>query len=334
MINLGHQQNQMKAIKCESYGPPEKVVRLTEVPIPRPKDHELLIKIHATTVNDYDWSLVRGKPFLYRLMFGLLKPKHGLLGMELSGTVTALGAKVTKFKIGDAVMGDISEYGFGTFAEYISINENAVIQKPQALSFEEAAAIPHASCLALQALRDIGQIKDGQKILINGGGGGVGTIGIQLAKLHNCEVTGVDSQEKLAMMTAIGCDHVMDYKKVNFTKAGELYDLILDCRSNKATLTYLKALNPTGRYVSIGGKPFNLIGLLLWGKLVPLFSTKKLKILALKSNIGLENICDLLAQQKIRCQIDGPYPLEDAGRLIQYFGEGKHKGKIVMTTNH
>ena len=322
----------MKAIRCETYGPPEKVLRLTEVPTPSPKDHEILIKIHATTVNDYDWSLVRGKPYLYRIFFGLFNPKHGL-GMELSGTVAALGAKATKFNIGDGVMGDTSNYGFGTFAEYISINQKAVTQKPQALSFEEAAAIPHASCLALQALRDVGQIKEDQKILINGGGGGVGTIGLQLAKLYNCEVTGVDSQEKLALMTSLGFDRVLDYKKVNFTKAGDQYDLILDCKSNKGSLTYLKALKPTGRYVSIGGKPLSLIGILLWGKLVPLFSTKRLKILALKSNMGLEYICDLLAQQKIRCQIDGPYPLEEAGRLIQYFGDGKHKGKIVININ-
>ncbi|MCK0146244.1 NAD(P)-dependent alcohol dehydrogenase [Arenibacter sp. F26102] len=320
----------MKAVKCEIYGPPEKVVRITEVAIPSPKENEVLIKIHATTVNDYDWSLVRGKPYIYRIFFGLFKPKH-TLGMELSGTVAALGAKATKFNIGDAVMGDTSNYGFGSFAEYISINEKAVVQKPQALSFEEAAAIPHASCLALQALRDLGKIKEDQKVLINGGGGGVGTIGLQIAKLYNCEVTGVDSQEKVATMTSLGFDHVLDYKKVNFTKAGDRYDLILDCKTNKASLSYLKALNPTGRYVSIGGKPFNLIGLLLWGKLVPLFSSKRLKILALKSNIGLDYICDLLAQQKIQCQIDGPYPLEDAGRLIQYFGEGKHKGKIVIS---
>ncbi|RAJ13674.1 NAD(P)-dependent alcohol dehydrogenase [Arenibacter echinorum] len=323
----------MKAIICEAYGLPEKVVKITERPTPSPKDNEVLIKIHATAVNDYDWSLVLGKPYLIRLMFGLLKPKHGLLGMELSGTIVAMGAKATKFKIGDAVMGDTSEYGFGTFAEYISINEKAVIQKPQALSFEEAAAIPHASCLALQALRDIGQIKEGQKILINGGGGGVGTIGLQLAKLYNCEVTGVDSQEKLAMMTSLGYNHVIDYKKVNFTKAGETYDLILDCKTNKAALSYLKALKPNGAYVTIGGKLSGLLKVLLWGKFAPLFSSKKLKVLALKTNIGLDYIIELLTQHKIQCQIDGPYPLEDAGRLIQYFGDAKHKGKIVMTTN-
>jgi NADPH:quinone reductase-like Zn-dependent oxidoreductase len=322
----------MKLIRIVHYGPPEKVVRVTEAAKPTPKDNEVLIKIHATAVNDYDWSLAVGKPYVYRLMFGLLKPKQGLLGMELSGTVEALGAKATKFKIGDAVMGDTSEFGFGTFAEYMGIHENALVKKPDPLSFEEAASLPHASCLALQALKDIGQIEEGQKILINGGGGGVGTIGLQLAKLYNCEVTGVDSLEKLAMMTALGYDHVLDYKKVNFTKTGKRYDLILDCKSNKASLTYLKALNPNGRYVSIGGKPFSLIGLLLWGKLVPLFSSKSLKILALKTNVGLEYICELLEQGKIKCQIDGPYPLKDAGRLIQYFGEGRHKGKIVMNT--
>ena len=323
----------MKAIICEAYGPPEKVVRITERPTPSAKDNEVLIEINATAVNDYDWSLALGKPYLIRLMFGLLKPKQGLLGMELSGTIVALGAKATKFKIGDAVMGDTSEYGFGTFAEYICINEKAVIQKPQALSFEEAAALPHASCLALQALRDIGQIQEGQKILINGGGGGVGTIGLQLAKLYNCEVTGVDSQEKLAMMTSLGYDHVIDYKKVNFTRAGETYDLILDCKTNKAALSYLKALKPDGKYVTIGGKLSDLLKVLLWGKIIPLFSSKKLKVLALKSNFGLEYICELLEQGKIKCQIDGPYPLEDAVRLIQYFGDGKHKGKIVMNIN-
>lgn len=323
----------MKAIICEAYGPPEKVVRITERPTPSPKDNEVLISIKTTAVNDYDWSMAMGKPYLYRLMFGLLKPKQGLLGMELSGTVEAVGAKATKFNIGDAVMGDTSEYGFGTFAEYISINEKAVIPKPQALSFEAAAALPHASCLALQALRDIGQIKEGQKILINGGGGGVGTIGLQLAKLYNCEVTGVDSQEKLAMMTSLGYDHVIDYKKVNFTRAGETYDLILDCKTNKAALSYLKALKPNGKYVTIGGKLSGLIKVFLWGKLVPLFSNKRLKVLALKPNIGLDYILELMVQDRIKCTIDGPYPIEGAGRLIQYFGDGKHKGKIVININ-
>jgi|TARA_R110002167_G_scaffold5059_2_gene23761 NADPH:quinone reductase-like Zn-dependent oxidoreductase len=143
----------------------------------------------------------------------------------------------------------------------------------------------------------------------------------------------VDSQEKLAMMTSLGYDYVIDYKKVNFTKAGETYNLILDCKTNKAALSYLKALKPNGKYVTIGGKLSGLLKVLLWGKIIPLFSSKKLKVLALKSNFGLEYICELLEQGKIKCQIDGPYPLEDAVRLIQYFGDGKHKGKIVMNIN-
>ncbi|MEW7290355.1 NAD(P)-dependent alcohol dehydrogenase [Aquimarina sp. 2304DJ70-9] len=320
----------MKAIVFEKYGLPGKVLKCKEVAKPIPKENEVLIKIQATTVNDYDWSLVRGKPYLLRLMYGLSTPKYRISGMELSGTVEDIGSNVEKLKVGDAVFGDISKYGFGTFAEYISIHENAVIKKPDDLSFETAAAIPHASTLALQALRDIGEIKEGQKILINGGGGGVGTIGLQLAKLKNCEVTGVDSREKLDMMLSLGFDYVIDYKKVNFTKTEEQYDIILDCKTNKSTFSYLRALNPNGRYVTIGGNLFNLIRILFWGKFVPLFSTKRLQILGLKPNEGLDYICELVKQNKIKLKIDGPYRLEDTPSLIQYFGDGKHKGKIVI----
>lgn len=308
----------------------KKVLKATEVGMPAPKENEVLIRIQATAINDYDWSIVRGKPYLYRLMFGLIKPKHRIAGMELAGIVEGIGTNVQKLKVGDEVFGDISEYGFGTFAEYICINENAVIKKPEEISFEEAAAIPHASTLALQALRDIGKIKKGQKVLINGGGGGVGIIGLQLAKLHNCEVTGVDAQEKFGIMKSHGFDHVIDYKKTNFTKTGERYDLILDCKTNRSTLSYLRALKANGIYVTIGGKPVSLIKVLFWSKIIPLFSTKKLQILSLKSNEGLDYILELLKQKKIKCEIDGPYPMEHTARLIQYFGEGNHKGKVVI----
>jgi len=323
----------MKAILFDKYGMPEQVLGLKEVALPAPKEHEVLIKIKATTVNDYDWSLVRGKPYLYRLMYGLRKPKHQISGMELSGTIEAIGTNVQNLKVSDAVFGDTSNYGFGTFAEYICINENAVIKKPDLLSFEEAAAIPHASTLALQAIRDIGKIKQGQKVLINGGGGGVGTIGLQLAKLHDCEVTGVDSHEKLDMMKSIGFDHVMNYKQVDFTQTGNLYDLILDCKTTKSALSYLKALNSNGKYVTIGGDVVKLIKVLFWSKIMSIFSTKKLQLLSLKPNVGLDYICDLLKQGKIKCVIDGPYPFEDIPRLIQYFGDGNHKGKIVIKMN-
>ncbi|MDF9795611.1 NADPH:quinone reductase-like Zn-dependent oxidoreductase [Catalinimonas alkaloidigena] len=323
----------MKAILFEQYGPPEKVLSLREVEKPSPKHNEVLIKIKATAVNDYDWSLVRGQPYLYRLMFGFLKPKHPISGMELSGIVAEIGADVHNHKVGEAVFGDISEYGFGTFAEYICINKNAVIKQPETISFEEAAALPHASTLALQALRDIGKIEQGQKVLINGGGGGVGTIGLQLAKLYHCHVTGVDAQEKIEMMKSIGFDTTIDYKQINFTKAGEKYDLILDCKTNKSAFSYLSALKVNGRYVTIGGKVGSLIKVLLWSKLINLFSTKKLQVLSLKPNKDLDYICELFREGKIKCEIDGPYALAETPGLIQYFGEGKHKGKVVIKTD-
>jgi len=322
----------MRAIQSNIYGQPEKVLKMVDVAKPIPKEGEILIKIHATTINDYDWSHVRGKPFVYRLMFGLFKPKYNTAGMELSGTVEGLGTKATKFKVGDPVFGDISEYGFGTFAEYISITENAVLKKPLALEFEEAAALPHAATLAIQGLEDLGQLKEGQKVLINGGGGGVGSLGVQLAKLKRCEVTGVDSKEKLNMMKSIGYDHVLDYKKVDFTKNTDKYDLILDCKTSKNALSYLSVLRPEGRYVTIGGSLTKLIGVLFWGKILALFSSKKLQILSLKPNVGLERMAALLEQNKIKCIIDGPYPLEETARLIQYFGKGGHQGKIVIRT--
>lgn len=320
----------MKAIVLENYGLPEEVLALKEVAMPIPKENEVLIKIHTTAVNDYDWSIVRGKPYLYRLLFGISGPEHPIPGMELAGVVHGIGSKVGKLKVGDAVYGDISQFGFGTFAEYISIHEDAVLIKPEELDFETATAIPHASTLALQALRNIGKIRQGQKVLINGGGGGVGTIGLQLAKLSNCKVTGVDSEEKLAIMKLLGCDQVIDYKKVDFTKTGETYDLILDCKTGKSPFSYLRALKPSGSYVTIGGHPSNLIFVLFWSKIFSLFSTKSLQILSLKPNEGLNEIAQLVIQNKIRPEIDGPYPLDDTARLIQYFGDGKHKGKIVI----
>lgn len=321
----------MKAARFEKYGSPETVLSIKEVAKPTPKENEVLVKIHATTINDYDWSIVRGKPYLYRLMFGFSKPKHPIPGMELSGVIEETGVKVTDLKVGDAVFGDTSEFGFGSLAEYICIDEKALIKKPNALSFEEAAAIPHAFTLAFQALRDIGNIQEGQKVLINGGGGGVGTLGLQLAKLHNCEVTGVDSAEKLAMMKSIGYDSVIDYKTTDFTKNGIQYDLILDCKSNKRALSYPRSLKPNGIYVTIGGNLTSLISVLFWGKIISLFSSKKLEILSLKPNKDLAEISEFVQQKKIKCIIDGPYTLEDIPRLIQYFGEGKHKGKIVIS---
>lgn len=319
----------MKAIFCSHYASPEEL-EVKEVPTPVPAKHEVLVKIHATAINDYDWGMVRGKPFLYRLIFGLTKPKRPIAGMELSGVIEEIGEGVTQFKKGDAVYGDISEFGFGSFAEYIAINEKALVLKPEDMSFEEATAIPHAALLAYQGLVEKGKIQKGQKILINGAGGGVGTFALQIAKMYDAEVTGVDTGEKLNNMKTIGYDEVIDYKKENFTKRGERYDLILDAKTSQPTWNYLKALKPKGKYVTVGGTAGNLILFGLTSGLISILSGKKFLLLALQPNQELDTINQLYAEGKIKPSIDGPYAFKEIPRLIQYFGKGKHTGKVVV----
>ena len=285
-------------------------------------------------MNDYDWSMVRGKPYLYRLMFGIIKPKRKIPGMELAGIIEALGTNATSFKVGDAVYGDISEYGFGSFAEYICINEKALKLKPGKMSFEQAASIPHAAMLAVQGLIDLGKVQKGQKILINGAGGGFGTFGLQIAKLYSTEVTGVDTGDKLNMMKSIGFDHIIDYRKEDFTKNGQRYDLILDAKTNRSTFAYLRSLNPNGRYVTVGGTTSRLLQAFFLGPLIRLYSKKSIKIVALKPNKDLDYMKELFEAGKIKPVIDGPYKLNEVPEAIRYFGEGKHKGKVVITLEH
>ncbi|MFQ5570579.1 MAG: NAD(P)-dependent alcohol dehydrogenase [Rhodothermales bacterium] len=213
----------MKAIVLTRYGSPD-VLRLEEVAKPEPRDDEVLVKVHATAVNDWDWSFVRGKPYIYRLMFGLVRPRVAILGVEVAGIVEATGNHVAKFQPGYHVYGDISEAGFGGFAEYVCVSEDALSRKPPGMTFEQAAALPHAAMLALQGLVDLGRIRQGESVLINGAGGGVGTIGVQIAKQFGAEVTGVDSALKLDMLRSMGFDHVIDYQREDFTRNGQLYD--------------------------------------------------------------------------------------------------------------
>ena len=298
---------------------------------PTPKENEVLVKVHATAINDYDWSLVRGKPHIYRLMFGITKPKIAIPGMELSGVVAAVGPDARKFAVGDPVYGDISDYGFGTFAEYICVNENALIHKPEAMSFVQAAAIPHAAMLAWQGLVEVGQIQQGQRILINGAGGGMGTFGVQIAKSYGATVTGVDSGDKLEMMQSIGFDQVIDYREVDFTATGQSYDLILDAKTNRSTFRYLPALAPGGRYVTVGGSLPRLLQAVMLKPVIARSGQKEVHVLALKPNKELEQINQLFEAGRIEAVIDGLYPLEDVPWAIQRFGEGKHRGKIIIS---
>ena len=320
----------MKAIVYTKYGPPE-VIQLKEVEKPTPRDNEALVKVHAASVNDWDWMALNGESFVNRLIHGLLKPKIKILGCDIAGQVEAVGKNVKQFQQGDEVFGDLCECGFGGFAEYVCAPENALALKPASMTFEEAAAIPQAGMLAVQGLRDKGQIQSGQKLLINGAGGGVGTFGVQIAKLYGVEVTGVNSSGKLDMMRSIGFDHVIDYTKEDFTKNGKCYDLILDNKMNRSIFDYMRALSPNGIYVTTGESIARVFQAFLLGPLISLFSKKSIRIVALKPNKDLAYMNELFEAGKITSVIDGPYKLSEVPEALRYFGEGNHKGKVVIT---
>ncbi len=319
----------MKAIILKKYGLP-KVLEVGEVDKPAPKDREVLVKIHAASINDWDWGLVRGKPFVIRLFFGLRKPRVRILGADIAGTIEAVGSKVTSFKPGDEIYCDLSECGSGGFAEYVCIPEKIPALKPSGMSFNDAAALPHAGLLALQGLVEMGKVKSGQRILINGAGGGVGTLGIQILKSYNLKTTGVDSAEKLDLMKSLGYDEVMDYKKLDFTGTGEKYDLILDTKTNRSAVKYIRCLERNGTYITVGAWMNRLLDIFLTGPLISLFTGKKLKVLFHQPNKGLEQLSKLAEKGQIQPVVDGPYEFEKIPELLQYFGEGRHKGKIVV----
>jgi NADPH:quinone reductase-like Zn-dependent oxidoreductase len=321
----------MKAIVLTRYGEPLDVLQLTDVPTPMPAPGELLIKVHAASVNDWDWCFARGKPAIYRALFGLSRPKVRVLGVDVAGVVQAVGEGVRNFQAGDAVYGDLSEAGFGAFAEYVSVAEGAVAQKPASMSFEQAASLPHASMLALQGLVEIGKIQEGEKVLINGAGGGVGTFGVQIAKRYGAEVTGVDSAPKLDALQAIGFDHVIDYRARDFTDDGQRYDLILDTKTTRSPLRYLRALTAAGRYVTVGGDVSRLLQTALGGPLISALAKKPVKIVALKPNKGLAYISAMFEAATLQCVIDGPYPLVEVPQALQRFGEARHIGKLVIS---
>jgi NADPH:quinone reductase-like Zn-dependent oxidoreductase len=321
---------QMKAIVLTRYGGPD-VLELQEVEKPEPRPGEVLVRVHATAVNDWDWCLTRGEPRIYRLMFGLFRPKVKVLGAEVAGTVEAVGEGVTAFRAGERVYGDLSEAGFGAFAEYVAVPVRALATMPARMSFEEAAALPHAGMLALQGLVDVGAIQQGDKVLINGAGGGVGTLGIQIAKQFGAEVTGVDAAAKLAALRSIGFDHVIDFRARDFTDDGPRYDLILDAKTTRSPGRYLRALKPGGRYVTVGGPPSRLLQCLLSGPPISTFTDKRVRIVALKPNKGLAYVNKLFERGGLRALVDGPYPLREVPRALQHFGAAEHVGKVVIS---
>lgn len=319
----------MKAVVFTRYGSPD-VLEFAEVDQPIPKDDEVLIEVRAVSINDWDWGLLQGTPFVNRLLYGLLKPKKRILGSDIAGRIAAVGKNVKRFQPGDEVFGDLSGE-WGGFAEYVCAREKALALKPATMSFAEAAAIPQAAMLAVQGLRDKGQIRPGERLLINGAGGGVGTFAVQIAKSYGAEVTGVDSTAKLDLLGSMGFDHIIDYTQTDFTRNGRRYDLILDVKTNRSVFDYARALDLNGRYVTVGGSMARLFQLLILRPWISMFSKKKFHVVALKLNKDLAYMNELFEAGKVRPVIDGPYKLSEAPEAMRYFGEAKHKGKIVIT---
>lgn len=319
----------MKAVIYTKYGSPNELI-YTEVEKPQPKDHEVLINVHAASINSWDWDLLRGTPFLVRIG-GVRKPKFAILGADIAGRVEAVGKAVKQFVPGDDVFGDISGCSWGGFAEYVCASEMALSKKPAHITYEDAAAIPQAAVLALQGLRGRGFIQKGKKVLINGAGGGVGTFAIQLAKLFGAEVTAVDSAKKLPKLQALGADYVMDYRKEDYTISGKKYDVILDIVGNRSIFDCKRALSSDGRYVMVGGTMPRIFQMMFLGPLISWIGTKKMGLLMHKPNYTDQNeLMALYETGKLVPVIDRQYPLGDVAEALRYFGEGQHTGKVMV----
>ena len=324
----------MKAIVYTEYGPPD-VLKLEEVPKPPPSDDEVLVQVHAAAVNYGDWAFLRGKPFVVRLMSGgLLKPKHTILGADIAGRVEAVGGNVKQFRPGDEVFGDISACGYGGFAEYVSVPENALALKPANISFEEAAAVPMAGVVALQGLRDQGQIQAGQKVLVVGASGGNGTFAVQIAKSFGAKVTGVCSTRNVDLVRSIGADQVIDYTREDFTTSGQRYDLILGAGGYRSILDYRRALSPEGTYVMVGGAMAQVYEAMILGPVISMTGSKKMgNLAAMSSQEDLVFMKELLEAGKVVPVIDRRYPLSEVAQALRYYGEGYSQGKVVVTVD-
>jgi NADPH:quinone reductase-like Zn-dependent oxidoreductase len=321
----------MKAVVYTRYGPPD-VLRWTDVETPLPKDNEVLVKVHAVSLNASDWEMLWGKP-LYSRIGGPFRPRHHILGSDIAGRVESAGRRATLFRPGEDVFADILSH-MGGFAEYACVPESVLARMPAGLTYEEAAALPQAGAIAVQGIRDKGQVQAGQKVLINGAGGGSGMYAVQLAKLDGAEVTGVDNLEKLAFMRSLGADQVIDYAREDFTKNGHAYDLILDLAGHRPAFAYKGSLKPGGRYLYVGGSVATLLQVLLIGPVIGRADGKKIRLLAVR--LGTQHLAplvELYQAGKITAVIDRRYRLREVPEALRYLGEGHAKGKVVVNVD-
>lgn len=317
----------MKAIIYHKYGSPD-ILELKEVEKPTPKDNEVLIRVRAASVNPLDWHFMRGTPYIVRIMGGLLKPKDTRLGVDVAGWVESVGRNVTQFKPGEEVFGSCR----GAFAEYACTSESALVIKPGNVTFEQAASVPVAAYTALQGLRDKGRIQSGQKVLINGASGGVGTFAVQIAKLFGAEVTAVCSTSKLDMVRLIGADKVIDYTKEDFTRNGKRYDLIIAANGYHSISDYRRSLSRNGIYVMTGGTGAQMFQALFWGPLMSITGSKRMgSMMTVARQKDLIFLKELIEAGKVKPVIDRLYPLSEVAQAIKYLEEGHAKGKVVIT---
>ncbi len=323
----------MKAIVYYRYGTPDEL-KLVELAKPLPKPGEVLVKVYAASINSWDWDLLCGKQLLVRIIGGLLKPKHKILGADIAGVVETVGGNITDFKPGDEVFGDIAEC-FGGFATYVSVPGKLLAKKSPAMSFEQAAALPQTGLLALQGLLFGGEIKPGQEVLVNGAGGGVGTLALQYAVSCGANVDCVDLPEKFNVLRNLGARNCIDYTKEDYTRAGKEYDLILDVIAHRTITDYRRALKPGGTFSMIGGSMGGLLlKLMLFGRIISKRAGKKLGIMGYRpSRKDLDYITQLFEKGKLLPIIDKIYPLTETAEAFRYFATGKVKGKVIISMN-
>jgi NADPH:quinone reductase-like Zn-dependent oxidoreductase len=320
----------MKAVVFESYGGAEQL-QLRDRPKPEPEPGQIRVRVRAVSVNEWDWAALRGTPWINRLFFGLRRPWRQILGSDVSGVVDAVGKDAARFKAGDEVFGDLSGR-WGGLAEFVCAPERLFTPKPAAMTHVDAAALPQAGLLALQGLELGGRLQPGDRVLINGAGGGVGTFALQLARRLGVRVTGVDAADKAELIRSLGAEQVIDYQREDFARRPERYRLVLDSRSTRGPFDCARALAPAGRYVTVGGDTDRLLAIFAFGGLAARRG-RRLSILGLKANQGLDRLVSSYEAGHLRPVIDGRYPLEDSAAAFRRFGSGRHLGKVVIEVN-
>lgn len=316
----------MRAIKIDKYGGPERIY-VTEVDKPTPADHEVLVKVKAASINPLDWHVMRGTPYFMRALTGLIKPNKQFqtLGADVAGQVEEVGDQVTHLKVGDAVFGDIFNYGYGALAEYVCVSEEALVIKPENINFEEAAGVPVAALTAYHGLNKFGSMTPGVEVLINGASGGVGTFAVQLAKCYGANVTGVCSTRNVELVTECGAEEVLDYTQQKVMDQHRKYDLIFDAVGNLSLSNYKSLLTKNGNcaVVGFGGMAHLVSASLLGGK--------HIKMVDFKSNQkDLQAIADLMESHDLSTVIDRTYSLDETTEAIQYLETSRASGKVII----